>query len=290
MSKSKSGRARRKRTRDKVKRPSFSRRKQQTDEEYRGYASAVVTIASLVLSGVWFMLDPGFEPVLAFFASVVVFIQYSAFKRKRFDIAAAMLVGAVTIFVVGMILYQDDEHFTKLPIALQPSLTPTNTPIPTAVPTEPPPPTDTPTNTPTPTPTPTNTPTSTPTPCAVIQQEGWISYVVKAGDTYRSLEDRTTLDVLKIQEINCFYGELVVGQILWFPYIATPTPTAIIVTPKPSRTVEPTPTLTPTPTLVLVTLSPKETISALTPTPSMNLTVFPSPTPIPTAVPESANP
>jgi LysM repeat protein len=133
---------------------------------------------------------------------------------------------------------------TRAPERVQPTtaltLTPTPKP-PHTIPSEKPNPE--PTDTPTTMPTSTHTPTS---PCIRAQPAGWVSYVVKAGNTLFSLARLTGTTVADIQQVNCLSGTTIrVGERLWLP--ATPktdTPTATA-----TSTLIPTITSTPTPTI-----------------------------------------
>ena len=76
--------------------------------------------------------------------------------------------------------------------------------------------------TPTPAPTPTLTPYPTDPPTDVFcpQPSNWIAYVVKPGDTIRSLAERTSSAVGVLELANCLNnpsGALRAGQVFYLP-------------------------------------------------------------------------
>lgn len=127
-----------------------------------------------------------------------------------------------------------------------PTRPPTATPSPTALPPTPAPVATVPIPTPirptlvipTVTQPPSATPSVTPTPCLPAPPPGWLPYTVQRGDTLYGLSRQTGASVAQIQQVNCTFNGLYVGDVLWLPPF-------------------PTPTHTPTPSLAVVLLAPE---------------------------------
>lgn len=111
-----------------------------------------------------------------------------------------------------------------------------------------------PTVTATPTQTPTRTSTKIPTRtrrlnqqappnCTVIAPAGWVTYRIRSGDTLSALGRRYNISYSYLAQVNCiFYPyKIVVGQLLWVPYVYYPPYQSP--TPRPSFT--PAPSSTP---------------------------------------------
>lgn len=102
-------------------------------------------------------------------------------------------------------------------------------------------PTETPTLTPAPTETAAATSTATATAtvtstCVVLPPPGWVSYVVRQGDSVAGLAQRSNITVGTLMRVNCLQNDLLsVGQTLWLPGGAV-TPTA---PPAPPPTATP---------------------------------------------------
>ncbi len=82
--------------------------------------------------------------------------------------------------------------------------------------------------------------------CSPQQPDGWAPYIVQLGDTLFSLGRRSGTTVTKIRQVNCLYGTLKAGTMIWLPHIVippSPTPTLPLPTePSPTWTSTPPPT------------------------------------------------
>lgn len=118
----------------------------------------------------------------------------------------------------------------------------------------------TPTGTATATATPSTTPTFTPFPaCVPSPPYGWVLHTVTVNDTLFNLARRTGTTVAAIQQVNCWFSNIIyVGQQLWIPFHPP--------------TVTPTPTMTPTPTDYPYLLTCTLTMSVVDVTPSGSAT------------------
>lgn len=111
-------------------------------------------------------------------------------------------------------------------------------------------------------PKPTPPPTVAPTPQTTCQRQlpdGWIPYAVRAGDSLKSLAERSGTSVATIMRVNCLEDDLPDGvNTVYLPdsIIVHVTPPAM---PSPLPTYTPWPTATPEPTAteVLPTTTPE---------------------------------
>lgn len=139
--------------------------------------------------------------------------------------------------------------------------------------------------TPTPSPTATAfTPFPTSIPCG--PPIGWVTYIVKPGDTLSSIARATGTTVEMLKFANCLVSDVIkAGQPLFVPRLPVPTPTRTpfpTFTPTSTSTVTPSTTPTPTPTTPVVTpptLPPSDTPTG---TPSETPVIIQTPTPSPT--------
>ncbi len=138
----------------------------------------------------------------------------------------------------------------------------------------------------------TATVTETPIPTEVECNlpDGWISFVVRSGDTLFSLADFLDVDINQLRQVNCLDSDvLAVGQVIFLPdypvtAIATPTRTPTWTATIRYYTATRTPTFTPTATRTRIpatnTFTPTFTN---TPLPTSTHTLIPSNTALPTA-------
>lgn len=71
-------------------------------------------------------------------------------------------------------------------------------------------------------------PLATPAPCLSTPPAGWGLYPVQAGDTLSSLAEARGIAINQVRQINCLTSDdIVVGQLLHLPVLATPTPCVI---------------------------------------------------------------
>jgi LysM repeat protein len=138
----------------------------------------------------------------------------------------------------------------------------------------------------------TSFPTDTPVSCG--PPRGWVTYIVKRGDTLYSISRAFGITLNQLRSANCIYTDHIEpGQRLWVPNVPTrtveptdtPRPSD---TPEPSSTPPPGPEDTPTPT---ATETETETLTpTLSPEPPTS-TATPSATPItPTSPPATIPP
>ena len=139
-------------------------------------------------------------------------------------------------------------------------------------------------------------PTFTRVPCGPYP--GWVTYIVRPGDTLSSLARILGVTVADLMRANCLTSDLIyAGRSLWVPFtppVYTPAPTS-----TPYQTFTPTTTFTqfvppitssPTPTGTLTPTIPAATPSS-TPTPTLTgaPVTTPTGTPTPTLPPTSTS-
>jgi hypothetical protein len=134
----------------------------------------------------------------------------------------------------------------------------------------------------------TATVTETPNP-PVIEcnlPDGWISFVVRTGDTLFSLANTLNMGIDQLRLVNCLESDtLTVGQVIFlpnYPIVATSTQTRTPTWTPSIRyyTATRTPTFTPTPTATSTRIPATNTSTPLATTP---LVFTPTPTSIPTS-------
>ncbi|MBL8049688.1 MAG: LysM peptidoglycan-binding domain-containing protein [Anaerolineales bacterium] len=111
---------------------------------------------------------------------------------------------------------------------------------------------------------------------------GWVkSYVVVRGDTLYAISANHYTDVNTLKRVNCRTSDqIVAGEILWVPNVATrtPYPTSLPgVTASPLPTDPLTQTALPFTLTVMPTNTPIPNTSTPVPTPTTSLTAFPTP-------------
>lgn len=130
-------------------------------------------------------------------------------------------------------------------------------------------------------------PVLTPTPVPCGPPTGWVTHVVRPGDTLYQLSQAYGVTVAELRQANCLTSSLIrTGQRLYVPPWATRTPSPTLSgTPTPTVTPSHTPTLTPSPpTPSLPTATPSLTASS-TQTPTSTFTSTPTSTPTATPSP-----
>ena len=135
----------------------------------------------------------------------------------------------------------------------------------------------------------TKTPTKIVTPIIPLvctPRYGWVSYLVKSGDTLFKIASAHGITVAQLQQANCLNTSTIyAGQQLLVPYaIATLTNTA---TPTPTATAAP-PTATKISTATATTVPPTATNTTAPPSPTASASPLPTASPTPTTVPPTA--
>ena len=138
------------------------------------------------------------------------------------------------------------------------------------------------------TPKPSPYPTAPPTIIACLPSYGWVSYLIKPGDTIFSIAQAHGISSTQLQQGNCLTSTTIyAGQSLLVPYVAatrTPTKTS---TPTPTRTIV-LPSATTISSATATTVPPTATNTVSLPSPTASPTTPPTAIPSPTAAPPTA--
>lgn len=127
-------------------------------------------------------------------------------------------------------------------------------------------------------PTSTPTPLASPTPAVTVTftqsvkpcgpPAGWITYVVRSGDTLFHLAQLLNITVYQLQLANCLGNSslIVAGQTIYIPHLLPRTPTLTSIIPSPTRpsstpAVNNPPALDPIPNLVIPENADKQTVN-----------------------------
>ena len=243
-------------------------KKNKAGEDTWSYTGVAVSIFTLLISIIWFIREPGFEPLLVALGTLFLFVELGGFEKGTYDIALGIfVVGALAI---GIYYYLYTIRSPILPEEWR--ATPAPCPEPEGgywVP----------------------VPPDTPHLSALIKNVPLIANEVMVGNCLES-GDLTGLDEIWTPILFPTATPTSTPEPTFTPEptaTSTPEPTATS-TPEPTATSTPEPTATSTPTPGIVITIPPDTVPA-TSTPTLAGTIVTMPTSIPpTATPTQDEP